>query len=116
MFRLAFAATIAAVLFGGSSAMVSVSPGSNIASAAAQTLAASASVASPQAVISLSIEKSPDGLAAVTAKIEPTAGEARTLLLQMYDGEEATLALPGHPGTTYHFRRSGDVVTARIDS
>ena len=55
------------------------------------------------------------GLARLTAEITPPgADEALRVHLQMYDGEEVTLALPGHPGTHYHFRRAGDVVLASV--
>lgn len=94
--------------------MVSVSPVSPV--AAATGYAAAGSVSSPMAVVTISIEQGADGLASVKATIKPAEGEEKTVLLQMYDGEEATLALPGHTDASYHFRRSGDVVTARIDS
>ena len=55
------------------------------------------------------------GLARLTAEITPQGSdEAHRVHLQMYDGDEVTLALPGHPGTRYHFRRKGDEVLASV--
>ena len=55
------------------------------------------------------------GLAVVTAKLTPAGAAAQTVTLQMFDGDRATLSLPGHPDTKFHFSRNGQQIVARVE-
>ena len=104
MIRIGFAAALTALVFGGAEP-VSLS----ISDRAAQGL-----VTSEAARADMTVTEIRGGLAIVSAKLSVGGGEVREVTLQMYDGEEATVALPGHAATPFHFRRVGDRVETAI--
>ena len=105
MIRKTVAAGLTALMFAGA--------GTALLQASSDTTRTGATVLTGDATLQ-AVERR-GGLAVITAKLTPAGATAQTVTLQMFDGDRATLSLPGHPDTKFHFSRNGQQIVARVE-